>query len=97
MKLVGLDYFGIDLNNPVFMKFEKIFINLYIRDIWYFFTLIIYVYITIAISCDDKKCLKMVIILSPIIYIMQWLKVIINVPFLVLISDFVYIYILCLI
>lgn len=97
MKLVGLDYFGINLNSPVLMKFEKIFINLYIRDIWYFFTLIIYVYITIAISCDDKKCLKMVIILSPIIYIMQWLKVIINVPFLVLVSDFAYIYILCLI
>ena len=97
MKIVGLDYFGIDLNNPVLIRIEKLFVNLYIRDIWYFFTLIIYVYITIAISCNYKKCIKYVLILSPIIYIMQWLKTIINFPILVLISDFGYIYILCLI
>lgn len=97
MKLVGLDCFGIDLNNPVLIRIEKLFVNLYIRDIWYFFTLIIYAFIMISISCKNKKCIKYLIIISPIIYAIQLLKSTINYSMIIPFIDLIYMYILCLV
>lgn len=55
MKLVGLDYFGLDVNNPVMLKLNKIVWHFKIREIWYCFTLWLYAYIMLSIVCNDKK------------------------------------------
>lgn len=57
LKLVGLDYFGIDINNPIIIKISNI-INSYKIDyiidicLLYFYT---YIIISISLNAKDKK------------------------------------------
>jgi len=55
MKMVGLDYFGLDITNPVLLKINSFVLLLKFREIWYIFTLWLYAYIIISIVANDKK------------------------------------------
>ena len=58
LKLVGLDYFGIDINNATYLKFNDFILNHKLENIYYSLTLYFYVYMYISISNNDnsKKC-----------------------------------------
>ena len=55
LKVIGLDYFNLDITNPVMIKLNKIVWNFKIREIWYIFTLWLYAYLIISIVCNNKK------------------------------------------
>ena len=76
MKLVGLDYFGLELTNPIMIKLGKLSSNIYIKDIIYFLLLITYQYLMISAVCKDSgKSFKIfTLITCPITYIVQLIK-----------------------
>ena len=76
MKLVGLDYFGLELTNPIMIKLGKLSSNIYIKDIIYFLLLITYQYLMISAVCkDNSKSFKIfTLITCPITYIVQFIK-----------------------
>ena len=55
LKLVGLDYFGLDINNPIMIKLNDIVNHFKIKEIWYIFTLWLYAYLIISIVSNNKK------------------------------------------
>lgn len=55
MKIVGLNYFGLDTNNPIMIKINKIVWYFKIREIWYIFTLWLYAYFMISIVSNNKN------------------------------------------
>ena len=76
MKLVGLNYFGIDLNNPIIAKVDGFFKNWYLKDLWYVFTLWLYGYFIISItcSCNNKEMKIYSIMCIPIFYLATYLE-----------------------
>ena len=55
MKIVGLDYFGLDLNNPTVIKVNNLFLKYKLDNVWYLFTLYIYIYTLISMSSDNNN------------------------------------------
>lgn len=55
MKIVGLNCFGLDVNNHVMIKINKIVWYFKIREIWYIFTLWLYAYFMISIVSNNKN------------------------------------------
>lgn len=55
MKIVGLNYFGLDVNNPIMIKLNNIVWHFKIREIWYIFTLWLYAYFMISIVSNNKN------------------------------------------
>jgi hypothetical protein len=76
MKLVGLDYFGLDINNPIILKLNYFISKFYLENIWYMITLYINVYIVVSITCNDKskKLKKYILACLPIIVLFQSIK-----------------------
>lgn len=64
MKMVGLDYFGLDVNNPVMIKLNNIVWHFKIREIWYIFTLWLYAYLIISIVSNNKKVKGIALIIT---------------------------------
>lgn len=71
MKLVGLDYFGLDVNNKTLIQLGSFIVNNKIDYIWYFITIYFNTYIMISISTNkfDKKCKYYSLIFAIINYI----------------------------
>ena len=99
MKMVGLDYFGIEINNSIVNKIN-IFMNKYnLVEIWYSITLFIYAYIMISIISHEKS--KRILIISIItttvnIACILTIKYYMN-QFLISLFDFLLLYLACLI
>lgn len=55
LKLVGMDYFGLDINNPTMLKISKAISYNHIGDIYYFFTIYIQFYFYLCIVCKKRK------------------------------------------
>lgn len=55
LKLIGLDYFGIDINNPIYLKFNNFILDHKLENVYYFITLYIYTYMFISISNHDNS------------------------------------------
>ena len=55
MKIVGLDYFGLDLTNPIVVKINNLFLKYKLDNVWYLFTLYIYIYTLISMSSDNNN------------------------------------------
>ena len=68
LKLIGMDYFGLDINNPTMLKINNFVWHFKIREIWYIFTLWLYAYIIISIV-SRKKGKKQAIIAILITFI----------------------------
>lgn len=78
MKIVGLDYFGIDLNNKAINIIGSfITSNKIINNIFYLMPLIVYQYIIISVVCDDnsKITMRYNIIVMPFMYLMECYKI----------------------
>ena len=76
MKLVGFNYFGIDLNNPIITKIDILFKSWYLKDLWYIFTLWLYGYFIISITCNcNSKEMKIYSVMCiPIFYLATYLE-----------------------
>ena len=58
MKIVGLDYFGLDINNQIIVKMSNFCLKFRLDYLYYFITLNIYIYIMIYCSTYKEKKLK---------------------------------------
>jgi len=78
MKLVGLDYFGLDISNPIMLKIE-VFLEKHwiIRDIIYLIPLVLTQYVILTISSNDnsKKTIIYNTLLIPIYYLFESYKI----------------------
>lgn len=78
MKIVGLDYFGLDINNQFIINITKIIkSSKLINNIFMFIPLVFNQYIIISYGCDDNsnKFKKFNLINLPMFYIMQCYKI----------------------
>lgn len=55
LKLVGMDYFGLDINNPTILKISNYISNNHIGDIYYFITIYLQLYFYLCIVCKKRK------------------------------------------
>lgn len=77
MKLVGLDYFGLDTNNPIILK-VNLFLskNWVLRDILYFIPLWLnqFVMVSVSANSNSKKMVLINIITIPFYYLLEVYK-----------------------
>ena len=71
LKLVGLDYFGLDISNPIIIKSNSFFEETKLIYILNFITLYIMFYIYISIVTNNKKVKKISFICTIIEIIIQ--------------------------
>lgn len=77
MKLVGLDYFGLDLDNPIIIKISKFSeLNFFTNNLLFFTMLWLnhYFYISISINENSKRMFIYNLLLLPIFYIFEGSK-----------------------
>ena len=55
MKIVGLDYFGLDLNNPTITNINNFCLKWHLENLWYLFTYYIYVKVIIGLSINKEQ------------------------------------------
>lgn len=98
LKLCGLDYFGLDTENKAIVLINKIISYTHLQYLWYAITLYINAYCIISITTNiyDNKIRKHVLYAMPIFIFFQYLKSTINAPFIFVITDFLYLFILSL-
>ena len=92
MKIVGLDYFGIDKNNPILVEVDKLFENRYLLDFYYLLTLTFYTYVVISISCNSINSFKYTLLTLPISYLVQNSKYWFGLSNVSIIIDFIYLF-----
>lgn len=99
LKLVGLDYFGLDSNNYVILKINNFMTKYNLVDVWYLITLYIYGFCIFSITCKDnsKKMKLFVLLCLPLSYLMAILKMKYKNIALFCILDVFYLYLLSLI
>lgn len=97
LKLVGLDYFGLDENNVILNNINIFFEKYKFTFIFYFINLSIYQYLMTSIMCKDNssKFKKFTIITLPFTALLQYYKYLhINTP-LIYILEFIYLFAIC--
>ena len=55
MKVVGLDYFGLDVNNPTMVMINNFIFHNHLENVWYTLTLYIYTYCIVSVACNIKN------------------------------------------
>lgn len=96
LKLFGFDYFNLDMNNEVVLMINNFVSTYHLEYIWYAVTLYINAFCIISITTNigDDKMKKDILFMLPLFLFMQYLKNTINMPWLFIIVDFVYLFIL---
>lgn len=76
IKVLGGDYFEMDLLNPYIIKLNKIITTLKLENLWYAISLYIYSVVIIGITCNDnsKRLKKYCLWTIPITILIQLLK-----------------------
>ena len=55
LKVINVDYFGVEYDNNLINKFAEFITNHQLENVWYSFTLYIYTYMILSISCKDSS------------------------------------------
>lgn len=74
MKIVGLDYFGLSLDNPIMVKISDFLLNnRIIRNTIYFIPMFLNEFVIVTISCNDnsKRMKLFLLLIAPIFYIFE--------------------------
>lgn len=97
MKLVGLDYFGIDVYNPIINNIDNICTQYKIDYLWYFITLYINLYLFLSITLKDNcnKIKLLTIMIMPLALILQYYKSKSSFTTIFVIIDFLYLLVVC--
>lgn len=95
MKIVGLDYFGLDINNPIILKIDKFCVK---YNIYYLYVIIVcyftsYLLVSLTLRDNSKKLKKFMILTLPITLIIKYSGFYIN-SLLFIIFQIFYLYIL---
>ena len=70
LKLVGLDYFGLDLDNSIILKIDSIANDYHLIDVWYSITLYINIYFIMSLTTNDNsKKMKLTSLIILLIFI----------------------------
>ena len=95
LKIVGLDYFGMEVDNPALINLNKFITNYHLENVWYAFTIYIYAYIIIGITVNEnsKRLALYILALLPLMIFMQVIK---SNNSIFLLIDFVYLLLLAL-
>lgn len=80
MKLVGLDYFGIDINNPIINKVSNICLKWKFDTLWYSFSLFLQLYFYLRIVSVNMKCSIYSIVGTSLLLIVQLLITYFHIP-----------------
>lgn len=96
LKLVGLNYFGIDSSNQIFTAISNFAVKYHLTDIWYTFTLWVYDYFMLSLTCNcnNKKMKIFSIICIPIYFGISYLETKYSIMIINCIIDFAYVFIL---
>ena len=97
MKLVGLDYFGLDVNNPTLIQINNFAFEYNLINVWYFITLYIYTWCILSVACNERKVIFKTLIYTIIGVIIKVVENLYCTSFLVAIIDILYLYLICLI
>lgn len=99
LKLIGLDYFGIEYNNPIIISINDFCLKYHLVDIFYLITMYIYASMFISITCNDnsKKNKIYVFLCIPVFYLISYLKMKYDNRLLFYLVDVLYLYVLSLI
>lgn len=63
LKLVGLDYFGMDVNNSTLLKLNDFIISSHLENVWYAVSLYLNIYIIVSITTNDhSRKLKLIVL-----------------------------------
>ena len=76
MKIVGLDYFGLDSNNQIIHSIDIFITKIGIKRITFFTGIMIYQYLMLSIMCCDnsKRLKKYTLYTIPYTFIIQYIK-----------------------
>ncbi len=97
LKLVGLDYFGLAVNNPTITKISTFILKYNLEIIWYIFTYYIYNLMFFSITLNRKVSKKLCLIVAFIsLIVLNYIKPMLPQSYNLLI-DFFYLYIIVLI
>lgn len=97
LKLVGLDYFGLAVNNPTITKISTFILKYNLEIIWYIFTYYIYNLMFFSITLNRKVSKKVCLIVAFIsLIVLNYIKPMLPQSYNLLI-DFFYLYIIVLI
>lgn len=97
MKMVGLDYFGLNVNNPIMIKISNFILKFHLENIWYTFTYYIYNLMFIGITLNKKISTKIYLLIAFIsLIILNYIKPILPSGYNILL-DFFYLYFIILI
>ncbi len=55
LKLVGMDYFGLDISNPTINNINNFCLKYHLDYLWYFITLTIYAYVFVSICSNTRR------------------------------------------
>ena len=96
IKLFGIDYFGLDTRNEIIVWIDNFINRFHLEMVWYGITLYLYTYIILSISCVDKSMKMKVFILCilPLCLAIQHLKTMINLPFMFVFTDLLWLFML---
>lgn len=97
LKLVGLDYFGLQIDHPLIIKINDFCKTFKLDIIISYLNCFINFYIVISIMCNEnnKKIKLYTLLWLPIIILFQYLKVIINNPLMHIFSDYILTIMIC--
>ena len=73
MKIVGLDYFGLELDNPTLIKISNYISNTHWGDVYNFITLYLSSYFLLCLSTDKSRLYKETLISTLFVFIPQCL------------------------
>ena len=96
LKLFGLNHFEPDIDNEIIVNVNNFITHWKLEYVWYAITLYLNVYITLSISCNDNsKAMKLyTLCILPMSILVQYLKTKINLPYLFVLTDLLYLFIL---
>ncbi len=97
MKIVGLDYFGLDSNNQIIHCIDIFITKIGIKRITFFSGIMIYQYLMLSIMCcDNSKKLKMYTLYTiPYTFIIQYIKSMYKDIPITYILEFLYLIVIC--
>ena len=98
LKLFGIDYFGLNTDNGIVHSINNFIKYWRLESLWYMLTLFINTYIILAISCNDnsRNMLKFTLLTMPLNMCIQVLKTAVNLPYMFVFTDLLYLFILAL-
>lgn len=96
LKMFGFNYFQIDTNNKIINIINNFILKWHLENVWYTITLFINGIVIMSITCNDnsKKMKIYTLCFTPLFIFVQICKAKYNIPFLFVLIDLLYLFIL---